>query len=131
MSVLDDLEFDFDIVNDSSDFVPANYFRIYISEDTIVDLADDDLIRSSTEVENAGGNTVFRSETPGVPDCLANGNYYLLIEVDMHEDVSESGEDNNVVHNAVLNGTIAAITFAKFINAIAFTGGTIIFLIRF
>ena len=100
VSVLQQVTFEFDIKNQSGSFVPSHDYKIYLSEDTIINSGDTQLY-TDYNVQNASGSTVAISRSLNIGDCLSSGVYYLIISVDYNSKISETDEDNNIIFHEI------------------------------
>jgi len=100
VSVLEEITFEFDIINQSGSFIPSNHYKIYLSEDTIINSGDTEL--RSSYAQNLSGSTVAISQSLNIGDCLSSGVYYLLLSVDDDSEIPETNEDNNFNYHEIV-----------------------------
>jgi hypothetical protein len=105
----------------------ANGFSVdfYISDDNALGGGDDCLIATATVSHMDGLSyldaSLYVSDFPPVDPFGTDGDYYLLVSVDPHNDVSESNEGNNVEADAI-NWTWGSVFFDDFSTDRGWTG---------
>ncbi|MGK7389344.1 MAG: FG-GAP-like repeat-containing protein [Candidatus Cyclobacteriaceae bacterium M2_1C_046] len=97
----------------------------YISTDSIIDGADIMLDSVNMEAIDAfNGRWAYINYT--VPADLALGNYYLIVDVDANDEVTETKEEDNLVHYAieVINYQVPNLSASTWLNRNSYNAGT-------
>ncbi len=88
---------------------PASTARIYLSQNTALDAADT-LLASRAVPALAGGATSRTTEHVTLPQDLAAGTYYIVVDADAMDAVVETNESNNTRAAAVRAGADLTVT---------------------